>query len=78
VANRREDECVAALGAEIVALAANEDRRLALSSGAIARSRESSWAKVVAALYAEICNRMQNRGAAQDKEIARNSIPMRR
>jgi glycosyltransferase involved in cell wall biosynthesis len=81
VANRREDQCVAALGAEIVALAANEDRRLALSRGAIARSREFSWAKVVAALYAEIINRMQNRGAARDKrpqEIAENSIPMRR
>jgi glycosyltransferase involved in cell wall biosynthesis len=81
VANRREDECIAALGTEIVALAANELRRLTLSRGAIARYRESSWPKVITALYAEIGNRRQNCGATQDKrsqEIARNSIPMHR
>jgi glycosyltransferase involved in cell wall biosynthesis len=63
VANRGEDECVAGLGAEIVALAENEALRLALSHGAIARYREFSWSKVVAALYAKIDDRLQRGGA---------------
>jgi hypothetical protein len=36
VANRSEGQCIAGLAAEIVALAGNEDLRLALSHGAIA------------------------------------------
>jgi hypothetical protein len=63
VANRSEDQCVAGLAAQIVALAANEGLRLALSRGAIMRYRECSWSKIVAALYTEIENRLQRGGA---------------
>jgi len=63
VANRSEDDCAEMLAAEIVALAENEDLRLALSRGAIARAREFSWSKVVAALYTEIHNRLQHGGS---------------
>ena len=62
VANRSEDDCTNMLASEIVALAENENRRLALSRGAVARSREFSWSKVVAALYTEINNRLQHMG----------------
>lgn len=74
VANRGEDECVAGLAAEIVALAENEDLRLALSHGAIARSRGFSWSKVVAALYTEIENRLQRGGAGAPHRAPRRSI----
>jgi glycosyltransferase involved in cell wall biosynthesis len=59
VANRGENECVTMLGAEIVALAANEGLRLALGHSAIARCREFSWSRIVAALYTEIDDRLQ-------------------
>jgi glycosyltransferase involved in cell wall biosynthesis len=49
-----EKGCVAALAAEILALAKSEDLRRALGYGAILRYREHLWSKVVAALYTEI------------------------
>jgi glycosyltransferase involved in cell wall biosynthesis len=55
-----EDECVAKLGTEIVALAANDSLRLALSRGAIVRYRDFSWANIVSTLYAEIDRRLQH------------------
>ncbi|PWT79264.1 MAG: hypothetical protein C5B58_14010 [Acidobacteria bacterium] len=61
VANRSEDECVALIASEIVALAGNEPRRLALSRGAIERSRDFSWSKIVAALYTEIDNPLRDK-----------------
>ena len=64
VSNRNEGECVAALAAEIVALAENEGLRLSLGHGAIVRYRECLWPKTVAALYAEIESRLQ-RGAGE-------------
>ena len=62
VANRSEDECVALIASEIVALAANERRRMALCRGAIKRCRDCSWSKIVAALYTEIDSRLQHKG----------------
>jgi glycosyltransferase involved in cell wall biosynthesis len=62
VANRGENECVAGLAAEIVALAENESLRLVLGHGAIVRCRECSWSKTVAALYTEIEGRLQRGG----------------
>ena len=64
VSNRNEGECVAALAAEIVALAENEGLRLSLGHGAIVLYRECLWPKTVAALYAEIESRLQ-RGAEE-------------
>jgi glycosyltransferase involved in cell wall biosynthesis len=58
VANCSEDECVARIASEIIALATNERRRLTLCRGAIRRCRELSWSKIVAALYTEIVNRL--------------------
>jgi glycosyltransferase involved in cell wall biosynthesis len=74
VANRGEDECVAGLTAEIVALAENEGLRLALGHGAIARYRECSWSKTVAALYTEIEDRLQRGGAGTACRAPRYSI----
>ena len=62
VANCSEDECVARIASEIVALAANERRRMALCRGAIKRCRDFSWSKIVAALYTEIDSRLQRKG----------------
>ena len=62
VANCSEDECVAGIASEIVALAANEPRRMALCRGAIKRCRDFSWSKIVAALYTEIDSRLQRKG----------------
>ena len=59
VANRTEDECVALIASEIVALAANERLRVALARGAIKRCRDFSWSKIVAALYKEIDHRLR-------------------
>jgi glycosyltransferase involved in cell wall biosynthesis len=74
VVNRSEDQCVAGLAAQIVALAANEGLRLALSRGAIMRYRECSWSKIVAALYTEIENRLQRGGAGAAYCAPRYSI----
>lgn len=60
VENRTEEQCVVGLSAEIVALAMNEDGRLALGRGAIARYREHSWPKIVAALYVVITDHLQS------------------
>jgi hypothetical protein len=51
---RSEEECVAALGSEIVELAKNECRRQQLARGALARSRTYTWSRVAASIYAEI------------------------
>ena len=59
VAGRSEDECIDMLASAIAALAEDENYRLELSRGAIARSREFSWSKVVATLYAEIGRKLQ-------------------
>ena len=59
VANRTEDECVALIASEIVALAANERLRVALARGAIKQCRDFSWSKIVAALYKEIDHRLR-------------------
>jgi glycosyltransferase involved in cell wall biosynthesis len=74
VADRSEDECVARLGAEIVALAMNERLRQALGRGAIVRCREFSWSKIVAALYAEIESRLQRGGAIVADHVPRYSF----
>jgi glycosyltransferase involved in cell wall biosynthesis len=74
VANCGEDECVTMLGAEIVTLAANEALRLTLGHGAIARCREFSWSKIVAALYTEIDDRLQRVGAGAAYHAPRYSI----
>ena len=66
VANCSEDECVALLASEIVALAADERRRMALCRGAIKRSRDSSWSKIVAALYTEIDSCLQRKDLEHD------------
>ena len=66
VANRSEDECVALIASEIVALAANERRRMALCRGAIERCRDFSWSKIVAALYTEIDSRLNARDLEHD------------
>ena len=51
VANCSEDGVASAqIASEIVALAVNERRRMALCRGAIKRSRDFSWSKIVAAL----------------------------
>jgi glycosyltransferase involved in cell wall biosynthesis len=63
VANRGEDACAKMLASEIVALSENEDLWLALSRGAVARAREFSWSKVVAALHTEMGNRLQHEPA---------------
>ena len=63
VGGRSEDECVALIGSEIVALATNEARRLALSRGAIERSCNFLWPKTVARFYREIYSRLQRRGS---------------
>jgi glycosyltransferase involved in cell wall biosynthesis len=67
VANHSEDECVALIASEVVDLAANEQRRLVLGRGAMKRCRDFSWSKIVAALYAEIDNRLQ-RGEGEASE----------
>ena len=51
---RSEEECVVALGSEIVELAKNECRRQQLARGALARSRAYSWPRVAASIYTEI------------------------
>ena len=84
VANRSEDQCITLLASEIVALAADEGRRLALSHGALARCREFSWPKIVEKLYMEIDNRLQREGpnfslvppvTAPDVKFNRAAIP---
>jgi glycosyltransferase involved in cell wall biosynthesis len=62
VAPCSEDRCVAGLAKEIAALATNEELRLALCRGAILRYQECSWSKIVAAMYAEIGNRLGDGG----------------
>ena len=73
VVNRSEDECVALIASEIAALAANERRRLALSRGAIERSRNFSWSKIVAALYKEIDTRGAREGWRASYSSQQNS-----
>jgi glycosyltransferase involved in cell wall biosynthesis len=55
---RSEDACVADVAAAIAEFAADEELRLALGRGAKARYRQSSWDRVMAALYAEIETRL--------------------
>jgi glycosyltransferase involved in cell wall biosynthesis len=57
--NRTEADCVTELGRGIKTLAEDEELRLALSRGAIARYREFTWSNVVAQLYAVIDERLQ-------------------
>ncbi len=71
VMRRSESDCVAMLGAEILTLAANEDLRLTLSRGAIARCLEFSWPRIVAALYTEIDHRLQRDEAGSACEMPR-------
>ena len=61
VAGRSEDDCIDMLASAIAALAEDENYRRELSRGAIARSREFSWSKVVTSLYAEIGRKLQHR-----------------
>jgi len=73
-ANRSEEECARGMAAEIVALAENESLRLALGRGAIARCRERSWSRTVAALYAEIGDRLQRGEAGPAHHAAHHAI----
>jgi glycosyltransferase involved in cell wall biosynthesis len=75
VANRSEADCVAMLGAEILALDTNEGLRLTLGRGAIARCREFSWPKIVAALYTEIDECLQRDGAGPAYRAPRLAMP---
>jgi hypothetical protein len=59
VADRSEDDCIDMLASAIAALAEDENYRRELSRGAIARSREFSWSKVVTSLYAEVGRKLQ-------------------
>jgi hypothetical protein len=56
-AGRSEAQCVGDVAAAIGEIAADEGLRLALGRGAKARYRGSSWASVVAGLYAEVVPR---------------------
>jgi glycosyltransferase involved in cell wall biosynthesis len=62
VTNLSEEQCVAALGAEIVALARDEQARLELCRGAMIRAREHTWPKVVARLYVKIADTLRMSG----------------
>jgi glycosyltransferase involved in cell wall biosynthesis len=58
--NRNEAQCAMELGQAIVALATDEQLRLSLSHGAIARYQHFSWREIVAGLYGEIVAQMQD------------------
>jgi glycosyltransferase involved in cell wall biosynthesis len=74
VTGRSESDCVNMLASEIAALAADENCRLHLSRGAIARSREFAWSKVVASLYAEIGKTLQSEVSSRPYGTHRPSL----
>lgn len=71
-----EDACIGALAERIGVLAADEDRRLALSHGAVARYRQFRWPNVVAELYADIAEKLAQDGVIEKRkfEAARNLV----
>jgi len=73
VANCSENECVTRIASEIIALAANEPRRLELCHGTIKRCRALSWSKIVTALYTEIDNRLQRSGLEHNRFVEHGS-----
>lgn len=76
VSGRGEEDCAAALGVEIAALAADDALRLSLGRGAMARYRQCSWRQVVAGLYTDIAAGLSDAsGSARRRESSRAGSP---